>query len=544
MTVKTRIVLCAALLGASSFPLPPEKAVYDFHESHDGRVVARVTAVVSSDRLRVTIEAVGPGVEPPRGFAGSGGENLQTARHLADGSLRGRTSGAREERLRIAERRPFRLRTYDPGTRTLVEGETLEELVAGVEYEARIEPGRPFVTELLVRDRPRLRILGRPLRFEAVAERPVSIAAGGAQDPDLAKLIEALGNEDVQIRDAALAALTARGLSALKELERFRDDADPERGARVRAAIKSIHEADAVGRLADPDPVKRRAAFADLEKSVGPEIFVHIQEGRDPKMAPAMMDVLVYEVDHARRSAAQKALEAIGAPAAFPGMLWAKDDMGGGGSYAVSDWLDENGDATVLGELDRQAKLGRAAAKACAVRIRERIPGVKPAEPKGWKPVDAAAIRRDLAKPPSPAHRVLAIRAVVTGLYDDPGSPEAVAEALGDRDEEVRFAAAEAMTHLMKVEARLLEPRLADAAETLRVRQMAAVALGRRKKPAPLEASFAGAPVDLRLTIASAIAEEGSQETERLLARLSAADPDERVRTHVTALVEQIRSQR
>jgi hypothetical protein len=285
----------AAALALTSLAPAPERAEFDYRESHDGRVVARVTAVARPDRLCVEIRASAPGLEPPRGYEGIGGENFQTARHLGDGRL-----SARQGSAWVASRRRFALRAYDAAGRRLVEGGVTEPLADVVRWEAPLAGAAP------------------PAQIEA------------SQDPDLARLIEALGHESPAARDAATAAILTRGPAALAELERF-------------------------------------------------------------------------------------------------------------------------------------------------------------------------------------------------------------------RDEEARFGAAEAMTHLAATPAPLLEERLADRGESLRVRQMAAVALGRRRRAEPLEAAYAGAPPELRLTIGSAAVEAAGDKAGGLLRRLLAVEKEDAVRLHLLDLIERLR---
>ena len=542
-------LLCALFVAAFVIrPRPPapeiDRAEFDYRDQHDGRVVARILAAAGPEKLTVEIRAFGPAVEPPRGFAGVIGENLLAARELAGGSIQARTDAAGAQSLSVASRGRFRLRTYDPEGRLLNEGRTPEEVITGLRYTAHLAGEGPFVTEFLVRGVPRLRI--RTRRGEILGFEPLYGAAPhlrrteqGLQDKDIRRLIEALGDDDVKVRDAALTQIIAIGRQMIPELEKFRDDDDPERRARVRRAIRTIRIEEALDGANGKDIVARRAAFDDLQKIVKGKFFAYLKERKDPRFIRPLTDIMVYELDPERRKKALDVLILMDPPAAYPAMIWAMRDAQGHAANPAAAWLIAHGDETVLHVLqDRSDDIARRVMKG----IRQRLPDANPKKPEKWKPIDGAAIARRIQSGKTDAHRALAIRAVVTGLYADPKSVAAVVKALRDTPEEVRFAAVEAFTHMAAVGDATPELKrlLASGREPTRIRQMAAVALARRKQVDPLLAAWKGARSELRITLASALADTGRKSARTALEELLKTERDDRVRPHILGAIKRL----
>lgn len=542
-------LLCALFVAAFVVrprpPAPgPDRAEFDYRDQQDGRVVARIIAEAGPKKLTVEIRAFGPAVEPPRGYSGTAGENLQAARALSRGSIHAHTDAAGAQSLSVASRGRFRLRTYDPEGRLLNEGRTPEEMITGLRYTAHLTGEGPFVTEILVRGVPRLRIRARRgeiLGFEPLygSAPPMRGTEQGLQDKDIRRLIEALGDDDVKVRDAALTQIIAIGRQTIPELEKFRDDDDPERRARVQRAIRTIRIEEALDGANGKDIVARRAAFADLQKIVKGKFFAYLKARKDPRFIRPLTDIMVYELDPERRKKALDVLILMDPPAVYPAMIWAMRDAQGHAADPAATWLIAHGDETVLHVLqDRSDDIARRIMKG----IRKRLPDAKPKKPEKWKPIDASAIARRIQSGKTDAHRALAIRAVVTGLYADPKSVAAVVKALRDTPEEVRFAAVEAFTHMAAVGDATPELKrlLASGREPTRIRQMAAVALARRKQVDPLLAAWKGARSELRITLASALADTGRKSARTALEKLLKTERDDRVRPHILGAIKRL----
>lgn len=492
---------------------------HDFRDDQDGRVLAEVRARVEGLKLTVEVRAYGPRVEPPLGFEGRGGENVQAARELARGiaagTLRVETPAAVREALRPSGSGAFALRRYDAGRKAIVDA-TSEVLPRSVRYEAELTPTsarRRFWTEFRAGGALRLVLHGaihgaraQLLRFEPERHR--------LQD-DLEQLIRQLGDESAERRVEAQRKIAVRGPAALPALRMFEDDADPERRERVRDLVRRLRNDEALGKLDRPDPESRGRAFAEFGTFAGKDPLAYAVAHPDPRFLPILTDIILYELNGARRDEAYLALLGVGPPQIYPALLWALPTPVGHLAAKVEGSLAKMGDLTVLHELEKLEKAGMAEAKPVIAAIRARFPDGKPAPPVDWKPIDREAFILAVTKGKTAADRVRAIRAVITGIGWSTSARGAVRAALSDAEEEVRFRAAEAFTYIAGEEAvAALAATLAGDAEALRVRQMAAVALsragGRAAHDALVSALEAG-PGELRSTAAGAIADTGER---------------------------------
>lgn len=505
----------------------------DYRDDDDGRALAEVVARAEGRRIEIVIRAYGLRVEPSRGFEGFRGENLQTSRELerAGNDITATTDGARLQGWSAPRRGAFRARLEEPArlAERTTESSRVREVVYWAELEATAGP-RPFTTVVSSSGVPRLALRGvvdgEEVRLIAFEARP--FAPRRVQETDEA-LIRRLADDSADVRREAEATLRARGLAALPALERHAEAENLELRGRVRQLLRDIRLDDLVRRAADGDPEARARALDDVGRSEGKDPLKALAERPDRRFAAALTDVLVFELDSDRRKGATSALRAVGPPEAFPGLLWALR-FPGGHLDEEAKWFASNGDATVLGELERLDRLGYAGATNALALVRARV-GRDASPPAAWAPVDEAPLRRSVVDGPTPAARIRGLRAVVTGLSRDPVAVDAAVRALGDSDADVRFRAVEVFTWVQSKEA--VEPLavlLRDAGTALKTRQMAAVALGRHSAAKPLLEAFAGTARDLRLTIAGALGDAGGYALREQIAPLHAAEQDRDVR--------------
>ena len=513
---------------------------YDYRDDHDGRILAAVTGRLDGELLEVTIRPWGPHVEAPAGFEGFRGENLRTSRELEQllsrGALAVATSDAISPEIGL-RRGPFRIRREEGGR--LVEG-AAEGRVREFVYRARLAPSesrRDFRTAFRVGGILRLELRGWVdaeggglAGFESFAAHG-SLASPGQDPPEpVEKLLRELSDDSPDVRRAAERKLQARGAGALPSLEKRLADPDVELRGRVRGLIEAIRRDDAVRQMAGPGAERRAEQLAALGKVLGRDVFEYLKERRDERFVPALTDVILYELDAELRVKAEEALQAIGGPKVFPALLWAIRDRQGHAEEKLQ-WLGANGDATLLGELERLRKAGSGAAGVALKQLRERLPGAKPEPPRDWAPIDEAALLRAAREGKTAGERVRGLRAIVTGMSQDPEALDALRRALADAEEEVRFRAAEAFTHVHDQGADpALDRLLRDGAQALRVRQMAAVALGRHGAGATLLGAFDGAPVELRVTVAGALGDTGDRALLPAVRERQARETDPEVR--------------
>ncbi len=527
---------------------------FDYRDDHDGRILAAVTARLEGRLLEVSIRPWGPRVEAPSGFEGFRGENLRASREigqlLACGALSASTTDEVSSEL-LLRRGAFRVRREEGGR--LVEREA-EGMVRELVYRAELLPAgapREFRTTFRVGGRPRLELRGRIgpeggglAGFRSVADHG-SLASPG-QDPaetDEA-LVRRLSDDSPDVRREAERKLHARGPAVLPLLEARLADADAELRGRVRLVIEAIRRDEAIRQLVGPGADRRAEQLEALGKAVGRDVFEHLKEKPDPRFVPALTDVILYELDAALRTGAEEALQAIGGPKVFPALLWAiRDRQVHAGDKLL--WLAEHGDATLIGELDRLGKAGSGAAKETLRQLRKRLPEAKPEPPRDWAPIDEAALLRAARVGATPAERIRGLRAIVTGMSQDPEALEILRRALADPEEEVRYRGAEAYTHVGDPGAGGdLSRLLRDGAQPLRVRQMAAVALGRNGAGTALLDAFDAAPAELRATVAGALGDTGDRALLAALLKHMGAESDPAVKAALTRAAERLASSR
>jgi HEAT repeat protein len=126
-------------------------------------------------------------------------------------------------------------------------------------------------------------------------------------------------------------------------------------------------------------------------------------------------------------------------------------------------------------------------------------------------------------------------------MAQDPAALEILRAALADPEEEVRYRAAEAFTHVYDEGAdAALDRMVRDDAQPLRSRQMAAVALGRHGAGTALLSAFGAAPVPLRVTIAGALGDTGDKAVLPGLREREAKESDPDVRAALKGSIERL----
>lgn len=265
-----------------------------------------------------------------------------------------------------------------------------------------------------------------------------------------------------------------------------------------------------------------------------------VRQDEDRQSIRALTDVILFELDLRLRQKAQEALLAVGTREIFPAVLWIVQSSVGHGDESTT-WLIRNGDLTVVPELERLAAEGNLVADIALKGIRKRFPDQKGVEPTDWRPIDAGAFVRAAREGKSVAERVRGVRAIVTGNLRGPEARKALFDALEDPEEEVRFRATEAFTYQLRgAPIELLGRAMAKESESLRVRQMAAVALGRSGAigAVALLRQLERPPRELQITVAGAL---GDTADRNLLPRLRERVEKEDSRDIRAALEEAIR---
>ncbi len=530
------------LIGSGRTP----ELEFDYRDDHDGRILASVTARLDGRLLEISIRPWGPRVEAPSGFEGFRGENVRASREigklLAQGKLAVATTDEVASRVEL-RRGTFRLRVEEAGR--IVERE-VGGLVREFVYRAELRPAGEFRTVFRVAGIPRLELRGwigaeggRLAGFRALAAHESLVSPGQDQEP-VEELVRRLSDDSPDVRRAAERKLQGKGPAVLPLLERRLADPDVELRGRVRLLIDAIHRDDAVRQLVGPGAERRAEQLAALGKAVGRDVFEYLKERRDGRFVPALTDVVLYELDQDLRAKAEGALQAIGGPKVFPALLWAIRDRQVHAEDKLQ-WLAEYGDATLFGELERLEKAGSGAAKVARQQLEKRLPGARPEPPKEWAPIDEAALLRAAREGKTPAERIRGLRAIVTGMSQDPAALEILRRALADPEEEVRYRAAEAFTHVYDQAADpALDRMLRDGAQPLRARQMSAVALGRHGAGAALLGAFDGATVELRATIAGAFGDTGNAALLPDLRKRQAQETDPEVKAALARSVERL----
>jgi HEAT repeat protein len=293
----------------------------------------------------------------------------------------------------------------------------------------------------------------------------------------------------------------------LPELERFVGDPNLEVQGAVRKVIRGIRIAEAERGLIGDDPAERARAMGRIAEVEGKEIYKVIEAAPDPKYIAALTDVVVYELSSVERGKAVAGLLRIGTPKAYPALVFALRNPWNHGEPVVS-WLGANGDLTVLFELERIGENNEYMGSA-AHTIRTRFPGEKPREPKEWTPIDPAPFLKQISGGPSTAARIRAIRGAVNAGDRSDELLRSMGDVLADPDEELRFRAAEAFTFVgVGAEERRVEDVYRGESQSLRVRQMAAIALARMGGEAVrrrLVDTLSTGPAALRITVSEAL---------------------------------------
>jgi HEAT repeat protein len=367
-------------------------------------------------------------------------------------------------------------------------------------------------------------------------------AARAEEADDLEAAAKALASDSVAERVRATRILQQAGEKARPILKTLAEAADPEVRARARRILEKLDVPPLLRALRSRDLLVRTRALQRLLKQGPEKTTAFLQEHADHRLAPALTDIMRFHFEHALRSQTRDLLVSLGPPENLPGLAWALRSTLGHNDTLVKT-LGKQGDLSIIPDL-----LARA----------ERIPGEKPA-------IDAAiaAIRRrhprgDPPKKPlaDPArfltwlkgdsipHRVLAIRATVTGMtwMEEPRAAVLAALKAGE-PVEVRRAAAEALSYLGPGDARQPLVLAAGNDPDVRVRVLATIALGKIDQDLVraflvLRASQGQTGQDRRAAL-SALSENGDAATLRALEKL--APEDLATRKQLERTVERIR---
>jgi len=339
-------------------------------------------------------------------------------------------------------------------------------------------------------------------------------------DEDLAAWVKLLGAGSLPNREEASKKLRDAGEKALPVLMRESESSDPEVRARIHWLVREIR-LDRIAALKDPGDRAKEAE--KLEEFSGRDALAPAVEGGDARLVPFLTDVVMYEADADRRERASQALLAIGSAEVCPALLWWLRSPALGHSDAVADWISKNGDRSWIPALtELQREIGSAGAQNrpeienLLRALRERFPQEEES-PAEWAPIDPSLFLSQAVEGRAPEDRIRAIRAVLTGGSWKPEARRALGGALSDPDEAVRYHACEAFTFLGDVpgeQIAVLAGRLSDERESIRVRQMAALALGKNwgedSRIVLLEASERG-PVDVRSMAIRALGDTGDK---------------------------------
>lgn len=186
-----------ALPAAVEASLPERLAQTSFlyREHGDGRVVSEVEIELVAEpeahgRLRVRASAMAPLVSPPRGFSWIAGENPITAREMLDVVESGRarmvttdprTGTEHEGGLELGDLTHFTERRLMPDGTVRNVGETREPLPMNVILDSGALTEGRYHTEILVDDRPRLKI---DFSFDAQGGEIENVESGHPEEED------------------------------------------------------------------------------------------------------------------------------------------------------------------------------------------------------------------------------------------------------------------------------------------------------------------------------------------------------------------------
>ena len=364
-----------------------------------------------------------------------------------------------------------------------------------------------------------------------------------ADDAERARgLIERLGDDDVAAREAAQAELIDLGAAAFPALDAALSHADPEVRKRAEGVLHELRFRMAWARLGAATPEERLAALAEVRRLAGARADALLEERAGPDLAPVLEDVILYAYEQSDRKSAVDLLGRIGGQRTFAALLWAlRDKLGHLGSPATQA-IRQVADPTILPDLEVMARED-ATVQALRVELEEKF---KDAEVPGktWKAHDPASFVSLAVDGKTAVERIRGVRAIVTGNLAWERSLEALSRSLSDAEEAVRFEGAQGAT--FQADASLTAP-LAGALEkdaSLRVRQMAAVALGKRPGDASQTAlltALGDAEAAVRNAAASALGDVGDKEAANALEARLADEKDEGVHAQIGASLARIR---
>lgn len=347
-------------------------------------------------------------------------------------------------------------------------------------------------------------------------------------------LVERLGAEDVAAREAAQAELIAMGAAALPALQEALSHADPEVRTRAEEVLHELRFRMAWARLGAATPEERLAALSDVRLLAGARADAILEERAGPELVPVLEDVILYLYEPTDRKAAVELLARIGGQRTYPALLWAlRDKLGHLGSPATQA-IKQVADPTILPDLEAMAS-DDATIQALRVELVERLKEA-PVPEKTWKAHDPASFVALAVEGKIAVERIRGVRAIVTGNLTGEHALGALAKSLSDADEAVRLEGAQAATY--QADASLTAPLVGALEEdgSLRVRQMAAVALGKRSGDASQKALLAAlgdAEAAVRNAVASALGDIGDAEVAKALEARLADEKDEGVRAQL-----------
>ena len=171
------------------------KSSFLYREHGDGRVVSEVEVELlagpeAQGRLRVSASAMAPLISPPRGFSWIAGENPITAREMLDVVESGRarmvttdpeTGVEHVGGLELGELAHFTERKLMPDGTVQDVGKTREPLPVNVILDSGALTEGSYHTEILVDDRPRLKI---DFTFDAQGGEIENIESGHPEEED------------------------------------------------------------------------------------------------------------------------------------------------------------------------------------------------------------------------------------------------------------------------------------------------------------------------------------------------------------------------
>jgi len=361
------------------------------------------------------------------------------------------------------------------------------------------------------------------------------------QDPDLAAAGRALASSSLTEREQAFRALQNGGERARPILQRLQSDPDPEVRARARQLLEHLDVPPLLKKLRSRDVLARTAARAKLFERGKPAAAAYLKKHADDRLVPLLTDIIHFEPDPAIRKPTLTLLTSLGPPQSLPAFAWALRGTLGHNSTLL-ETIAKQGNLTIIPDLKARA---------------ERVPGDKPKvdaamaailvrHPPGVPPKELLADPGQFLtwlKGKSVPHRVLAIRATVTGMTWMDAPRAAVAAALAPTEPlQVRRAAAEAMSFLEATYAHTPLLLAAEKDPDQRVRVFATVALGKLDddlvRTFLLRRASNGKTEQDRRAAISALAGQGDARSLEGLAKLAPKDP--RTRKQLTDTLKRI----